>query len=313
MNQEKIKIVIVGPGAMGSLFGGLLSGPGREVWLLDRRLKRAKAIEYHGVIIERGNEKKVYKLHVTADPLEAGLADLVIICVKAYDTENAARKAERIAGPETNVLSLQNGLGNLETLVRIFGPERTLGGTTAQGANLVAAGHVRYAGQGETVIGEPEGGTARAEKIAALFQQSGIETSVTKDLTALIWSKVVINAAINPLTAILGVKNGVLPELEPAREIMAAAVAEVSEICAKKKLELLFPDPLEKALAVARATADNLSSMLQDVRARRRTEVDQISGAVAREAECLQLQAPVNRTLAMIIKALEQAYDRMVT
>jgi 2-dehydropantoate 2-reductase len=310
MGEPEKKIVIVGPGAMGSLFAGLLSGPGREVWLLDRRMKRARAIDFHGVIIEQGNEKKTVKVRVTADAAEIGTADLVIIFVKAYDTEAAARRAERLVGPATEVLSLQNGVGNVETLVGIFGPDQVLGGTTAQGANVVAAGHVRHGGRGETVIGQPGGGTERADRIAEWFKAGGLETRVTADLPGLIWSKLTINAAINPLTALLGVRNGVLPELETAREIMAAAVLEVAAVCEKKGIQLLFPDPLEKALAVAKATAENISSMLQDVRAERRTEVDQINGAVAREALALGLTAPVNQTLARLIKALEQSYER---
>jgi 2-dehydropantoate 2-reductase len=308
---ERVKnIVIAGPGAMGCLFAGALSGPGREVWLLDKNVERAREIENRGVIIERDNKQSVFKLRATADPGEPGAADLVIVCVKAYDTAAAAETARPLVGPRTAVLSLQNGLGNVEALVSAFGQERVLGGTTAQGANLVGPGHVRHAGAGETVIGEAGGGLARAQKIAGLFLKSDIETTTTTDLPALIWSKLVINAAINPLTAILGVRNGALAQTGAARDMMREVCREVAMVCDKKGLRLLFDDPLEKAISVARATGDNISSMLADVRARKRTEADQISGAVAREADSLGLNAPVNRTLARIVKAMEQTYSK---
>ncbi|HUT52274.1 MAG TPA: 2-dehydropantoate 2-reductase [bacterium] len=308
MSERERKIVIVGPGAMGCLFAGLLDAPGREVWLLDKDAERAALIAKQGVIVESGGARSVHRVRVTSDPHGPGAAGLIVICVKAYDTAHAAERSRPLAGPDTLVLSLQNGLGNVETLVRIFGPDRALGGTTAQGANLVAPGHVRHAGRGETVIGEPGAGVKRADKIAALFHQSGIETATTNDLEALIWSKLVINAAINPLTAILGVKNGALPGSAAARELMARAVDETVKICDKKGIRLLFPDPLEKALAVARATAENISSMLADVRARKRTEIREINGAVAREAAALAMSAPANATLAQLVSALEETY-----
>ncbi len=312
MGDAGLKIVIVGPGAMGCLFAGLLAAPGREVWLLDKNPDRAALIERQGVIIEQGGGQTVHRVRATADPRAPGTAGLVVICVKAYDTREAGERARPTMGPGAGVLSLQNGIGNVEALVQAYGPDRVLAGTTAQGANLVAPGRVVHAGQGETVIGEPGGGTDRAAKAAALFRQSGIETAATNDLTALIWSKLVINAAINPLTAILGVRNGALPESPAAREIMARTVDEIQKICDKKGIRLLFPAPLEKALAVARATAENISSMCADVRARKRTEISEINGAVAREAAALGLGAPANLTLARLLTAMEETYSRKI-
>lgn len=305
---ELKKIIIVGPGAMGCLFAGLLASPEREIWLLGKDPERALALERRGIVIERAGGKVTHQVKATADPVRAGVADLIIICVKAYDTRAAAQTLGPAMGPDTNVLSLQNGLGNVEVLTDLFGPERTLGGTTAQGANLVAPGHVRHAGVGETVIGQPQGGVERAQRVAVLFRAGGIEARATADLPGLIWSKLVINAALNPLTAILGVKNGVLAETPAARAIIGQAVNEAVSVCQAKGITLLFPDPVEKALAVARATAENISSMFADVRARKKTEIVQINGAVARAAQELGIDAPVNATLAGMVSALEQTY-----
>lgn len=312
MGEEVKKIVIVGPGAMGCLFAGRLEAPGREIWLLDKNPERAALLNRQGIIVERGGVRTEHKLRAVTDPAEPGVADLVIICVKAYDTRAAAERSRPLAGSSTAVLSLQNGAGNVETITEIYGRDRALGGTTAQGANLVAPGIVRHAGQGETVIGEPGGGTTRAERIASLFRRSGIEARTTDDLNALIWKKLLVNAAINPLTAILGVRNGALPDSAAARAIMSLAVDEVVKICDKKAMRPLFPDPLEKALSVARDTADNISSMLADVRAGKKTEIEEISGAVAREAAAVSLRAPVNQTLAHLVAAIGETRGQKV-
>ena len=309
MDRDQEKVVIVGPGAMGCLFAGLLASRERELWLLDHDPERARGLAERGLIVQRATGRAAIPVRATSDAGEIGEARLVIVCVKAYDTEAAAVAARPLVGKTTDVLSLQNGLGNAEVLNRVFGPERVLAGTTAQGANLVAAGHVIHAGAGETVLGEPGGGLARAEKIAALFNAANIKTTTTGDLTGLVWSKLVINAAINPLTALLGVRNGVLPRLDPAREIMASVVAEIAAVCARRGIRLLHPDPLAKAYAVAEATGENISSMLADVRRKRRTEVGQINGAAAGEAEAVGLAAPVNLALARLVAAVEASYQ----
>lgn len=312
VNQARERVVVLGPGAMGCLFAALLKKGGADVWLLDKRPERARLLSGRGIVLERGGVRETVPVPVTADPAAAGPARLLIVCVKAYDTAAAAGLAAGATGPETLLLSLQNGVGNVEALVEVFGRERTLGGTTAQGANLAAPGHVRHAGVGETVIGQPGGGLERAAYAAGLLVAAGIEARVTEDLDAVIWSKLTINAAINPLTAILRVRNGALAEDENARALMRAAAEETAAVAAARGIQLLYPDPFAKVLAVAEATAENISSMHQDARAKRRTEIDQIGGAVAAEAERLGVRAPVNRALALLIKALEASYNKMV-
>ncbi len=300
------KITVVGPGAMGSLFAALLSEAGNQVWLLDKHRERAALISQKGVTVEREGRKRTVEVKAAANPDEPPAPDLMVFCVKAYHTMEAARASMPAAGERAEVLSLQNGVGNVDALIQVFGQSRVLGGTTSQGANLVEPGYVRHAGTGETVIGQPDGGEDRAKNVADMFNQAGIKTSTTNDLDSLVWSKLIINAAINPLTALLAVKNGALPGSEQARAIMAEAVDEVVRVCENMGVRLAFYDPLEKSLAVAEATGENISSMLQDVRAGRRTEVDEINGAVAREAQRLGLHAPVNLLLTRIIKAIQE-------
>ncbi len=308
MSEGPIKIAIVGPGAMGCLFASLLSGDGREVWILDHRPERAALINERGVTVESAGKERTSRVRASGDASEIGPCRLAIFCVKSGDTESAARSASPLVGPGTDALSLQNGLGNVEVLEAAFGDGRTLGGTTAQGANLIGPGRARHAGFGETVIGQPGGGVDRAEAAARIFRECGIETRVTDDLAGLIWSKLAINAAINPLTALLNVNNGFLAECPETLELMRLAAGEVKAVCDKEGIRLLFDDPFQKAAAVARATSANVSSMLQDVRAGRPTEIGRISGAAAERAKAAGLDAPVNRALYLLVKALERSY-----
>ncbi len=304
------KIVIIGPGAMGCLFAGMLNPSGKEVWLLDKDPERASLINQRGVRILREEETISAKVKATADPSEIGTADLAVICVKSYDTKSAACSASEVTGDDSLILTLQNGTGNVEKLAEVLGQERVLGGTTAQGANLVDLGKIRHAGEGDTIIGALSGKTDRAQEVAELFNACGLNTQVTADVQGVIWSKLVINVAINALTAILGVRNGVLAETAPASGIMEKAIEEVVKLARTKGIKLMFDDPLERALQVSRATGQNISSMLQDVRAKRETEIEAINGAIAKEAASLGIDAPVNSTLTRLVRFIEQTYEK---
>lgn len=294
---------------MGCLFAALLKKAGFDAELLAKDHAKAEMLANSGVTLESKGNSGNYKVAAHADPARLENADLVLLCVKAYDTKKAAETLAANLAPGAKVLSLQNGAGNVEALVAKLGAERVLGGTTAQGANLRAPGHVIHAGAGDTAIGEPGGGTEAARDAAELLTRAGVETRTAKDLDALVWSKLAVNAAINPLTALLGVNNGALAELEQTRELMKRVTGEVLAVCAAKGTALLFPDPWEKAMEVARATAPNVSSMLSDIRNGRRTEIGHINGAIAREGDVLGVDAPVNRTLAALVEARERVRE----
>lgn len=303
-----MKIAIIGPGAMGCLFSHYLFRAGHELMLLDYRPERARSIAEQGVRVEEAGELLTTRVPVTADPGAVGGAELCIVAVKAYATRDALLRSRPLIGPETLVLSLQNGLGNVEAIAGVVPAGQVLGGTTAQGANVVGPGQIRHAGTGETVIGELKGPGSRAAMLAALFQEAGLEARTTDDLTGLIWSKVIINIGINALTALTRLQNGKLLDYPGTRAVMAAAVKEAAAVAGALDIRLLYPNPAERVEAVARATAANVSSMLQDVRARRRTEVDQIQGAVVEAGREKGVPAPVNETLWRLVKTLEASY-----
>ena len=307
-----MKIAIVGPGAMGCLFGHFLARAGHELWLLDYRPERARLIEEQGLRVETAEGTLTTPVRVAAEPQAVGTAELCIIAVKAYATRGAAERSLPMIGPQTQVLSLQNGLGNVEAIAEVVAPDQVLGGTTAQGANVVAPGHIRHAGVGETVIGELQGSGNRAAQVAEIFNAAGLPARTTQDLRGLIWSKVIINIGINALTALTRLQNGKLLDYPGTREVLAAAVREAAAVAQALGIELLYPDPVGRVEAVAKATGKNISSMLQDVRSRRRTEIGQIQGAVVEQARGLGVAVPVNETLLRLVRALEESYGEQL-
>ncbi len=308
-----MKLVVVGPGAVGCLFASFFASSGKEVWILDKEAERVEQLSQNGIKVEKSGEEKNFPVKATTNANQIGSADAIFICVKAPDTQTAAEAAKPAVKEDTLVVTLQNGLGNVERIAKAMGEEHAIGGTTAQGATLLGVGHVRHAGEGETTIGEIDGRiTPRLEKLRDLMQECGITTNLTQNLDGLLWSKLIINVGINPLTALVRVRNGKLIEYEGARKVMRAAVEEAVEVADKMGIRLLFDDPVAKVEDVCRATAANISSMLQDVLKARGTEVDYINGAVAAQAAELGIPAPVNEALTNLVKTIQSSYREQI-
>jgi len=291
-----MRIGVLGAGALGTLFAyNLSSRTSCEVWLLAR-----SPLPNQVSVVDAGTAR----VHVSTSPAEP--VDLLLVMVKAYATADALRWAAGAIGPQTVALTLQNGLGNPEALAEALGPERVLAGTTAQGATLLAPGQVRHGGAGPTHLAPwaPGGlAAARAAEVADLLTTAGLPTTVAPDPRPLIWAKLAVNCGINALTAILRVPNGELLGRPGARRLMEAAAAEAGAVAAAAGITLA-EDPVERVLQVARATAANRSSMLQDVERGRRTEVDAINGAVAERGRALGVPAPVNAALFDLVRSL---------
>lgn len=309
-----MKITIIGPGAMGCLLAGFLSKSKEEVWLLDKNPERAKKINEEGIRVEGISGNWQAKVKATCETKEIGVQDLLIITVKSYDTKEALKNIKPLLSDDTLVLTLQNGLGNIEIISELVAPDRVLGGITNQGATLLKTGWVRHAGKGETVLGRTDGRIlVELRSIRELFNKVGMETRLSKDIKALLWSKLLINVGINALTAITRLNNGRLIEFEASRKILADAVNEAIKVAKKKRIKLIYDDPLSKAEAVCQATANNVSSMLQDIIKARRTEIDFINGVIVRQAQGLGIPTPVNTVLTNLVKTIEASYDLRVT
>jgi len=305
-----MKIVIVGPGAMGCLLAHYLSKSKEELWILDKSKERAEKIKNSGIIVKGISGDWQLKPKATSDVKEIGIADLVVICVKSYDTKEAIMLAKGLVGNNTSVLTLQNGIGNIEIISEVVGADKVIGGVTNQGATLLDIGSIRHAGKGETVIGRIDGKIPVAMRaIRELFNKVGLETKISKDIKAILWSKLIINVGINPLTAITRLNNGKLMDFEGTRKILRGAVTEAVKVAKRKRIKLIYDDPLAKVEAVCEATATNVSSMLQDVLKKKRTEIDYINGVIVRQGQELGIPVPVNTILVDLVKTIEASYN----
>ncbi|MCX5668556.1 MAG: 2-dehydropantoate 2-reductase [Candidatus Omnitrophica bacterium] len=304
-----MKIVIVGPGAIGCLFAAYLAKSKEEIWLLDKNSQRAAKINESGISIEGSSGCWQSKPKITVNPQDIGQADLILICVKSFHTKIAIEQISPLLGQNTKILTLQNGIGNVEIISELAGEERVIAGVTNEGATLIDVGKIRHAGRGETIIGAIDGKTPVAMRaIREIFNQVGFECKMSRDIKSLLWSKLIINVGINALSAITRLPNGKLIEYEGTKRILRDAVTEAARIAKRKRIKLIFDDPLAKVEAVCEGTQDNLSSMLQDVLRKKRTEVDFINGVIVRLAQELGIDVPTNRFLLDLIKTIESSY-----
>jgi 2-dehydropantoate 2-reductase len=303
-----MKTVIMGAGAMGSLFGGLLDQSGEDVWLVDIWKDHIHTIRSKGLSIEDRGKTETIRVNATTDAASLGKADLVLIFVKSYHTEKAVSDALVLQKEDTVFLTLQNGLGNEEVICRHVGQSKVMLGVTNHGATLLGPGQIRHAGWGKTSIGELDGKiTDRLNQIVKMFHKAGFETEISPYIHHLVWEKLLINIGINALTALTGFKNGQLLDFPETLRLMESLVSEAVEVAQRKGIQM-EGNPIEKVKTVAEATRENRSSMGQDFDQKRRTEIDAINGAVVREADRLGISVPFNRAITDLVKAIEKSF-----
>jgi len=300
-----MRVAIFGVGAMGSLFGAKLS-PHADVTLVGRWPEQLAALNNEGLLLQTSNGERRVPLRATDDPSSLAPVDTALILTKSAGTPRAARQAAGVLTGDGLAVTLQNGIGNLETIAAEVGPERATLGVTAQGAAVLAPGVVRHAGPGPTHLAIRPEIAGQVEEVASLFEEAGLETHVTSSVESLVWGKLAVNAGINALTAILRVPNGALLESGWSRELMREAARETAAVAAALGVALPYDDPVERVETVARMTAPNRSSMLQDVLRGTTTEIETINGAVVREGERLGVPTPVNAMLYRLVKAVEE-------
>ena len=298
------RIIIVGPGALGCGMAALLSQRGADVALLDYRPERAAELRRAGIRVEQEGRRDMARVEVSASARELGHAALLVVLVKAYATAQAAAHALPLVERETAVLTLQNGLGNYEALAAHMPPRQVLAGTVVMGCAAEGVGQARISGVGPIALGSPFGNDELAHRVADLLGELWPhEVNVEERIETALWRKVIINAAINPLTALTGLRNGALLEDEGLRRALALIAREARMVAAACGVEGLPADPAPVVEEVCRLTAQNRSSMLQDVTAGRRTEIEQICGEVARRAEAAGIEAPLCELLTALVPA----------
>jgi len=293
-----MNILIVGPGAIGCLFGAALANAGNRVLLLGRNADHAAAVSASGIHVQHESRDWFARAQVTVQLPEQYHADVVLICVKAFDTVIAARQVAPVVDEATLVASLQNGLRNPEQIAAQLSTDRVVCVSTTQGATMLAPGQIRHAGGGLTLAGAyVNGHESDARQIADLFTAAGIPTEPATHTLGMLWSKLIVNAGLNPVTALADVPNGALLERTDLLDMAQRAAQEAQRVAAAKGVPLLFQDAASELRHVCAQTRGNISSMLQDRRRGRRTEIDAINGVVVEEGRALDIDTPANRML----------------
>ncbi|MCF8001606.1 MAG: ketopantoate reductase family protein [Halanaerobiales bacterium] len=304
-----MKIAIIGAGAMGSLFGGYLSKSGNEVTLIDIWEEHVNKIKNKGLVIKK-DDKEIHinpKAKTTSEDLDP--VDLVIIFVKSIYTEDAVTQNLSIINEDTKVLSLQNGIGNIEKIAANVDKNNIIAGTTSHGATLLGPGRIKHAGEGDTHIGSIEGDNIqKVQKVKKVLEEAGFVTKTSDNVLKLIWDKLLINIGINALTAILKIKNGQIVEYKESEDLLKMLVNEAIDVAEKKGLKFNRSEIISKVKEVAEMTCENRSSMLQDVSNKRETEITTINGAIVKQAEEYSLDVPANKIVTKMIKTIEYHY-----
>jgi 2-dehydropantoate 2-reductase len=304
-----MRICILGSGSLGSALGAVLAEAGLDVYLIDKWKEHVDAMNRHGLTVREGADERVVKVRAATDCRGIGPADLILVLVKSYDTQEAIQNAGPILGDRTLVLSLQNGLGNEDTLAAVVGKEHVPGGRTYAGGVLLGPGRVIVGRKGkQTVIGELDGiTTERVRQVSRVFNQAGLETIISSNIVGIMWDKLLLNAATGALSGITRLPYGELYEIP---EIVASGFAAVEEGMAVARaagVKLSITDPKEIWLkARAGLPVEFKTSMLQDVERGSRTEIDYINGSIVRFGEKYQVPTSVNRVLVAGIKGIER-------
>lgn len=290
-----MKVAVVGPGAMGCLFAARLAQSGIQTTLVDHRPDRAANLQKNGIRVE-GVAGSLQAKPTVVSSVPPG-QDLIIVLTKSYNTKDLKLPAE------SPVLTLQNGLGNVETLCSMLGSARVLAGITFEAATLLGEGEVRHVAGGVTKLGPWT--SCSPEPAMQALRKAGFQVELTDAPGQTLWEKAAINAGINPLTALLDITNGALLDVPEARQLMRDLVVEAVKVASTEGYRFTH-SLIELAEEVCQTTGENISSMLQDVRARRRTEIDALSGEILRRAQEAGLPTPRTRVVWQLVKGLEQ-------
>ncbi|MCX6069491.1 MAG: 2-dehydropantoate 2-reductase [Chloroflexi bacterium] len=305
--MKRERVLIMGTGAMACWFAARLA-PHADVVMAGRWQVGLDALRAEGVVLEDGDKQTSHRVEVADYSADLAPVRLALVLVKAYQTDAAAAALRRWLAADGVAVTLQNGLGNLESLMRALGEQRAALGVTTAGATLVQPAHVRAGGEGPTRVARHP----RTPPVVALLSASGLDAALSDDALGLVWGKLVVSCAVNPITALLHVPNGALlkPEAKAARELACEAAGEAARVAQSAEIHLPYADPSLELERVLQRTAGNRSSMLQDVESGRMTEIDAITGAIIAEAERRRVPVPVNRVLLALIHALSFGRDR---
>ena len=310
-----MEIAIVGAGVLGSIFGVLFLDKGFDVTLIEVLKERVRLIDKEGLWLQWPDGERTHsKISISTSAKKVGVKDVVIIAVKGYHTRSAIESALPMIGDDTIVLSVQNGLGNLEVIAETVGPERVIGGITAHSGMPVRMNEVRYVGGlGPLLVIGPYDGVSRPEfkRMVEQFQAVGLDVHDTDDINSVIWKKLIANVSTNVVAALTGLTGGVAVKHEPSIKIIEALAHELSQVARAKGID--FPeldDPLDFSLKAFASTRDNRVSMLQDVEAGRPTEIGNLNEVIVSEGRRFNIPTPYNDAVSWLTRGVEERNRR---
>lgn len=306
-----MKIAILGgAGAMGGIFGALLHKAGNQVTLIDVATEAVDKINADGLHVEfKSGAVEDVRVAASTTPAGVGVVDTVINFVKCYHTESAINSAKPMIGPNTAVLSLQNGWGNAPKIAAIVGEEQVMAGVTYHSGTLVAPGHAKQTGVGMTFMGELNGVMSeRLSAIATAFRESGIEVTTSDNVLMMIWQKLALNCCSLPASALLGFTADEMTKHDGTMNVMSEILREAIAVANAQGIALDYDERWEVIVNVLKRAVGGKASMLQDVERKRRTEIDVVNGAIVDAGKRLGIVTPYNQAMVWMTKALEETF-----
>jgi 2-dehydropantoate 2-reductase len=297
-----MNIVVLGAGAIGSYFGGMLSKDNNVI--LVGRKSHIDMVRNQGLLISGKTRRKVHLFAVDALEKVEVKPDLIIVTVKAYDTVSALTQAKSLITEKTLVLSLQNGLDTINNIKQVVSRNNIIGGVTTNGVLFSEPGCIVHTGVGKTVLGELDGKkTKRIMQVVDIFNQAGIETAYSEDIFREFWVKAIINSSINPLTAVVRCKNGYLLKNPILERMVEKICAESTLIARAEKIDVSVKEMVEQTKQVIRATKDNFSSMVQSVQQGKKTEIDWINGKIVEYGSKQGTSTVLNDLMVSVVRS----------
>jgi 2-dehydropantoate 2-reductase len=303
-----VKIAIVGCGAMGSVYAGLFAAAGHEVWAVDRWREHVDAMRARGLRLEGASGDRTVKLNATTEAQEAGPSELVILATKARQVADAARSVRSLLAKDTVVLSIQNGLGGPETAASVLGKERVMVGVVGGfGASMKGPGHAHHNGMELVRLGEFDGPiTQRLERIADAWRGAGFRVKVFDDIAQLVWEKLICNCAYSGPCGLTDHTVGEVMQDRDLARVSAACAREAFDVARKKGVRLGFDDPVAYVRDFGSKIPAARPSVLLDLMARRKSEIEVINGSIPRVGGEVGVPAPVNDALTALVLEKER-------
>ena len=303
-----MKIAIVGAGAMGSVYAGLLASAGHDVWAIDTWREHVDAIRAGGLRVEGASGDRTVRMHATTEARDAGPCDLVILATKAMHVAQAAESAKALLGPETVVLSIQNGLGGPDTAAAVLGRGRVMVGVVGGfGASIKAPGHAHHNGWELVRLGELDGPvTPRVERVAEIWRSGGFKVKCFDDIDQLVWEKLICNVCYSGACTVT--ERTILEVIEDPDtwRIASGCASEAFAVAKARGVRLDFHEPVEYVRAFGMKIPNARPSMLLDHLAGRASEIDAINGAIPLAAQAVGLAAPYNEVVSGLVRAKER-------